>query len=251
MPRLWQDLRYGLRMLGKNPGFTSAAVITLALGVGATTAIFSVVYGVLLRPLPYQHPEQIVRLWEQNDEGVRMNFADPNFEDMREQNRSLQGMAEYNALLETVSGAKEPTRTMISYVSRDLLQVMGVQPVLGRAFAPEEQRFDASIVALVSYSYWKQNLGATQELSSVRLRVGGRATSIERDKLFAIVLTFTLASMGTLPKSLSPALGLGASGVATQGRVGVGLFNDGPAVRRLSPPGIVTALFYRPVRESA
>jgi len=178
MPRLWQDLRYGLRMLGKNPGFTSAAVITLALGVGATTAIFSVVYGVLLRPLPYQHPEQIVRLWEQNDEGVRMNFADPNFEDMREQNRSLQGMAEYNALLETVSGAKEPTRTMISYVSRDLLQVMGVQPVLGRAFAPEEQRFDASIVALVSYSYWKQNLGATQELSSVRLRVGGRATSI-------------------------------------------------------------------------
>ena len=178
MPRLWQDLRYGLRMLRKNPGFTSAAVITLALGVGATTAIFSVVYGVLLRPLPYQHPEQIVRLWEQNDEGVRMNFADPNFEDMREQNRSLQGMAEYNALLETVSGAKEPTRTMISYVSRDLLQVMGVQPVLGRAFAPEEQRFDASIVALVSYSYWKQNLGATQELSSVRLRVGGRATSI-------------------------------------------------------------------------
>ena len=178
MQRLWQDLRYGLRMLGKNPGFTSTAVITLALGVGATTAIFSVVYGVLLRPLPYQHPEQIMRLWEQSDTGVHLNFADPNFEDVREQNRSLQGMAEYNALLETVSGAKEPTRTMISYVSHDFFEVIGIQPVLGREFAPEEQRLDASVVALVSYSYWKQNLGATQELSSVRLRIGGRAASV-------------------------------------------------------------------------
>src|SRR5215469_621595 len=178
MQSLWQDLRYGLRMLGKNPGFTSTAVITLALGVGATTAIFSVVYGVLLRPLPYQHPEQIVRLWEQSDTGVHLNFADPNFADVREQNRSLQGMAEYNALLETVSGAKEPTRTMISYVSRDFFEVMGIEPVLGREFSPEEQRFDAWGVALVSYAYWKQNLGATQELSSVQLRIGGRAVSI-------------------------------------------------------------------------
>jgi ABC-type antimicrobial peptide transport system permease subunit len=178
MQRLWQDLRYGLRMLGKNPGFTSTAVITVALGVGATTAIFSVVYGVLLRPLPYQHPDQIVRLWEQSDTGVHLNFADPNFEDVREQNRSLEGMAEYNALLETVSGAKEPTRTMISYVSRDFFQVLGIQPLLGREFAPEEQRFDASLVALVSYPYWKQSLGATQELSSVRLRIGDRAASI-------------------------------------------------------------------------
>lgn len=131
MHRPAQDLRYGLRMLKKDPGFTATAVFTLALGVGATTAIFSLVYGVLLRPLPYRHSEQIVRLWEQDKEGVRMNFADPNFEDVRGQTHCLQGMAEYGAQLETVSGAGEPSRTMTAYVSRDFLSVMGVQPVLG------------------------------------------------------------------------------------------------------------------------
>src|ERR1700740_220190 len=110
MQKVSQDLRYGLRMLGKNPGFTATAVFTLALGVGATTAIFSVVYGVLLRPLPYRHGEQIVRLWEQNETGGRMNFADPNFDDVREQNHSLQGMAEYGGGVEGVSGDGETLR---------------------------------------------------------------------------------------------------------------------------------------------
>ena len=178
MQRLRQDLRYGLRMLGKSPGFAITAVITLAVGVGATTAIFSVVYGVLLRPLPYRNAQRIVRLWEQSDSGVHMNFADPNFGDVREQNRTFEGMAEYDELVETVSGANEPTRTKISYVSRDFFLAMEVQPVLGREFAPEEQRFDAPAVALVSHSYWKQVLGGTQDLSSVRLRIGGRAVSI-------------------------------------------------------------------------
>jgi putative ABC transport system permease protein len=178
MQKVSQDLRYGLRMLGKNPGFTATAVFTLALGVGATTAIFSVVYGVLLQPLPYRHAEQIVRLWEQNETGGRMNFADPNFDDVREQNHSLQGMAEYGGELETVSGASEPSRTMTSYVSHDFFQVMGVQPVLGREFAPEEQRPEAPTVALASYAYWKQTLGGNQELSSVWLKVGDKAASI-------------------------------------------------------------------------
>src|ERR1700736_4572269 len=99
---LWQDLRFAARMLRKNPGFTATAVLTLALGVGATTAIFSVVYGVLLRPLPYQNPEQIVRLWEQSDDGRRMAFADPNFEDVRTQSHSLGGIAEYNSSAQTI-----------------------------------------------------------------------------------------------------------------------------------------------------
>ena len=178
MQTLWQDLRYALRMLGKNPSFTIAAIFTLALGVGATTTIFSVVYGVLLRPLPYRNPEKILRVWELSDAGGRMHFTDPNFEDLRAQNRSLQGMAEYYAGFENVAGLGEASRTMTAHVSNDFFQVMGVQPILGRGFAPEEQRFGASTAALVSYAYWKQTLGSTQDLSSIHLKISNQPASV-------------------------------------------------------------------------
>jgi putative ABC transport system permease protein len=165
-------------MLAKNPGFTAVAVLTLALGVGATTSIFSVIYGVLLRPLPFPHPEQILQLWELNAQGVRTNFADPNFADLRSENRSLQGMAEYGGSLESVSGGNQPTRTMTTSVSRDFLQVLGVQPILGREFVSEEQRQDAAAVALVSYSYWKESLGATRDLSTIHLKVDARPVAV-------------------------------------------------------------------------
>ena len=175
---LLQDLHFAARMLRKSPGFTAIAVLTLALGIGATTAIFSVVYGVLLRPLPYLNADQIVQLWEQNEHGNHTNFADPNFEDVRAQNHSLQGLAEYGYGVETVSGGTEPSRTMTASVSRDFFSVMGVQPVIGRAFAPAEQQFGATAVALVSYAYWKQALGGPQDLSSFHFKVGNQPVSV-------------------------------------------------------------------------
>jgi len=168
---LAQDFRYASRMLRKAPSFTAVAVITLALGIGATTAIFSVVYGVLLRPLPYKNPQQIVRVWEQNDTGGRMRFADPNFDDLRAQNHSLTGMATFDDGLATITGHAEAGRVQSANVSHDFLDVMGVQPILGRSFAPDEQRANASPVALISYSYWKQNLGGTQDFASLHLKL--------------------------------------------------------------------------------
>jgi len=178
MSTLVQDLKYGLRMLARSPGFTAVTVLTLALGIGATTAIFSVVYGVLLRPLPYSQPERIVELREVNDQGGRMNFADPNFEDVRSENHSLQGVAEYGAGLESVAGASEPTRTMMASVSRDFFSLMRVQPVLGRGFAPEDQRFGAAPVALVSHAYWKQYLGGATDLAKIKLTIENHDCSV-------------------------------------------------------------------------
>ncbi len=172
------DLAFGFRMLRKSPAFTSASVLTLALGIGATTAVFSVVYGVLLRPLPYRNPQQLVRLWEQDATGVRMRFAEPNFDDLRDQNHSLAGLAQYELDLSTVTGHGAPTRIQTAVVSRDFFSVMGVEPILGRGFSPEEQHLDALLVTLVSHAYWTQTLGSIHDLSSVHLKIGNQPASV-------------------------------------------------------------------------
>jgi ABC-type antimicrobial peptide transport system permease subunit len=178
MERGWQDLRYALRMLLKNPGFAATSILTLALGIGASTAIFSVVYGVLLRPLPYRGAEQIVRLWEQSEPGGHMNFADPNFEDVRSESRSFESLAEFTVSMDTVASGNEPARMMVASVSRDFFEVMGAQPGFGRGFAPDEQRFQARGAALISDAYWRQALGQVRDLSSVHLQIVGAPYSV-------------------------------------------------------------------------
>jgi predicted permease len=178
MEQTLQDVRYGVRMLRKSPGFTAAAVVTLALGIGATTAIFSVVYGVLLRPLAYEAPDQLVRLWEKNDRGHNINFSDPNFEDLRSQNRSFQGLAEYSAWPEAVKGGSQPSREMAASVSLDFFPLMRVRPVRGRSFSRDDHHFGAAPVALVSYDYWRQYLGGASDLSSLQLTIENRVHSV-------------------------------------------------------------------------
>src|SRR5438046_8854122 len=128
------DCRYGLRQLRKNPGATAVMVFTLALAIGAATAIFSVVYGVLLRPLPYIDANRIMAVFEVSSEGRWAHLADPNFDDFRDQNRSFQAIAKYSDYVVSVSGASQPTRTRVAAVSPDFLKVFGVQPILGRDF---------------------------------------------------------------------------------------------------------------------
>jgi putative ABC transport system permease protein len=108
------DCGYGIRQLCKNPGFTVVAVLTLALGIGATTAIFSVIYGVLLRPLPYPDPNRIMAIFEVTSKGRPSRIADPNFDDFRDQSRSFQAIAKYSDDVASVSGGSQPTRTTIA-----------------------------------------------------------------------------------------------------------------------------------------
>jgi putative ABC transport system permease protein len=178
MHTLLQDLRYGVRMLRRNQGFTLIAVFTLALGISATTAIFSVVYGVLLRPLPYHRPQQLAQVWEKEKNGQSSSLADPNFQDLRTQNRSLQRLAEFHSDLASVSGGSEPKRLMVATVSSDFFPLMRVSPIRGRSFAPEDQRVGAAPVVLVSYSYWKQYLNVADDLSSLKLRVENQSASV-------------------------------------------------------------------------
>lgn len=173
MDHLLQDLRYALRKLGKAPGFTAVAVLTLGLGIGATTTLFSVVHGVLLRALPYPEPDRIVRVFEVGKNGNRpAQMSDPNFADLAQQNRSFEGLAQFQTMLVSVSGGHEPARVMAAQVSRDFFRVMGVQPLLGRTFHAEEQRVGAAPVALVSHGYWQRYLEGDPDLSGRALTYG-------------------------------------------------------------------------------
>jgi predicted permease len=178
METILQDLRYGLRLLRKSPGFTAVVVVTLALGIGASTAIFSVVYEVLLRPLPYEKPDQIVCLWEVNGSGHRVNFADPNFTDFHSQNHSLQGLAEYSAWPQSVSGGSEPARTTVATVSRDFFSLMRVAPVRGRGFAAEDAQLGAAPTALVGFNYWREYLHETSDLSAIKLIIANQVVTV-------------------------------------------------------------------------
>ena len=174
----WQDLRFAARILGKWPGFTTVAIISLALGIGASTSIFSVVDAVLLRPLPYPNPNQIVRIWEQAPDGHRMSLADPNFEDFRAQNYTLSGLALYNDGPESISGGSEAVRMNVAAVSSDFFTSLGVEPFRGRAFAADEQVFHGAPAMIVSYGYWQQFLGGRADLSHVRLTMDGTVYSV-------------------------------------------------------------------------
>jgi predicted permease len=160
MDNLRGDLRFVTRTLLRSPGFLLVSVLTLALGIGATTAIFTVVNGVLLRPLPYPHAERIVRLWEVGSKGGRMNASDPDFEDLRAGTRSFEALAQvadYGVV--SVTGAHEAVRAHAALVSKEFFRVMGVSPVRGRLFTADEQREGGAPAVVVSEAFWRGSLG--------------------------------------------------------------------------------------------
>jgi putative ABC transport system permease protein len=173
-----QDVRYAMRMLRKNPGFTAIAVFTLALGIGASTAIFSVVDAVLLSALPYAKPEKLVRVWEKSPDGRLMNLADPNLDDFVTQNDTFTDLAGYEYWLSSVAGGSEPVRVNVASVSRGFFKALGVEPFRGRAFAGDELQVYGAPAAIVSHSYWQRSLGGAADLSKIHLKMEGAVYSV-------------------------------------------------------------------------
>lgn len=171
MDTLFKDIRYGIRSLLNRSGFTTLAILTLAIGIGACTAIFSVVDGVLLRPLSYPDADRIVQLREINPKGNQIAFADPNFRDVRDRNHTLEAIAQYNGELATVTGGSEPVRALTYAVSGDFFRVLGTQPGVGRTFLPDESKPGGAPVAVVSYGFWQKLLGGRSDLSGTTLRL--------------------------------------------------------------------------------
>jgi predicted permease len=163
------DLIYALRMLRKNRGFAAAAVVTLALGIGANTAIFSVCYAVLFKPLPYAEPSRIVTLWERQRDGTLSDVAPANFVDWRDASRSFSGMAAVSASSFASSfilgGQSEASRLAGGDVSSSFFSVLGVRFMLGRNFLPEEDQPGGNRVAILSYPAWRDRFGADRNIA--------------------------------------------------------------------------------------
>jgi len=172
-----QDLKFAWRGIVRRPGWSALAVLTLGLGLGAVTAIFSVVYGVLLRPLPYPRPDRLVAVWEVMSGGRHARLADPNFEDFRAQNHTFSALAKHAEWTASVTGLQEPVRVDVAAVSRDFFTVLGVHPSIGRTLGAADAHPGAQPVAFLSHAFWRAHLaagGAAPDLSAIHLRVEGR-----------------------------------------------------------------------------
>jgi putative ABC transport system permease protein len=180
MTTIWQDVKYGARMLWKRPGFTAVAVLTLALGIGANTAIFSLVNAVLLRPLPFAEPERLVMIWE---DAARIGFpkntpAPANYVDWKTQTRSFEGMAALMTASYNLTGQGEPQKIAAHAVTADLFPLLGVRPARGRAFTPEEEKPGSDGVVILSHGLWRDSFGADPALVGRDILLNGEKRTV-------------------------------------------------------------------------
>src|SRR5918998_1400850 len=187
MRTLLQDIRYGLRVLLKKPGFTAVVLLTLALGIGANAALFSVVNGVLLNPLPFPQPEQLVSLHQSKQNFATGAIPYPNFQDWQKENQTFSAMAVSRGSSFALIGAGEAERVSGRRCSANIFTVLGVEPALGRNFAPGEDEPGADPVVIISAALWQRKFHAAPD-------VAGRSLTVD-DKSYTIV--------GVLPASFA------------------------------------------------
>ncbi len=178
MLTLWQDLKYGIRMLAKSPGFTAASILCLALGIGATTAIFSIVNAVLLRPLPYAHAERLVRLYSEFPTFKKFWVSAPEFLELRRDSKSWDSLEGWVNQGVNLAGSSEPIRVTASYVTGGLLPSLGVSPVLGRLLTPQDDAPTAPLTVQLSYGLWQRALGGDAGILGREVLLNGRKCTV-------------------------------------------------------------------------
>jgi predicted permease len=175
---LAQDLQYGLRSLRRVPGFTLIAVVTLALGIGANTALFSVVNGVLLNPLPFPQPDQLVALHESKPNFEHGSISYPNFLDWQRENRTFSSIAIFRGSAFSLTGVGDAQQVNGEFISSEFFRLLGVRPLAGRTLLPGEDRIGAAPVALLNESVWRRKFGARPDVLGKTLTLDGRAYTV-------------------------------------------------------------------------
>jgi putative ABC transport system permease protein len=174
-----QDIRFGARVLVKHKGFTAVAVLTLALGIGANTAIFSVVNELLLRPLPYREADRLVMLWEISPEGRRQNMTSrANFRAWREQSTSFEGMAAFSDQRLNLSGIGDPEEVAVQLSTPELFRVLGVEPILGRGMTEEDAQPGSPDVAVLSHGIWQRRFGGDPQVIGKQIMLNGAPCTV-------------------------------------------------------------------------
>jgi len=174
MINLGMDLRCSIRTLTGNPGFSVMTILMLALGIGACTAIFTVVNAVLLRPLPYPDSKSLVQLWELSDKGRVMRLPEANFLDWKAQSRSFDGMAVFGGGVQPIAGGTETLRARVTQVSQGFFDILRVPAMIGTTFRPDHLRADAVPAIVVSYGLWRRVLGGGADLAGKTLTLEGK-----------------------------------------------------------------------------
>jgi len=173
-----QDIQFALRVLRKSPGFTAIAILTLALGIGANSALFSVVNGVLLNPLPFQDPDRLVALYTKTPTGNQNSITYLNFLDWQKNNRSFSSLCAFRSDNFNLTGAGEPDRLHGHMISAEFFSTLGIQPVLGRTFRPEEDQPGAAPVAILGDALWKRRFGASRDILGKNITLNGKSYTV-------------------------------------------------------------------------
>lgn len=223
MTNFAQDVRYGLRVLRKNPGFTAVAVLTLALGIGANSALFSVVNGVLLNPLPFPNPHELVALYSRTGTFEKSSISYPNFLDWQKDNHSFAFLSAFRSDDFNMTGVGEPERLHAHMISAEFFPALGLEPLLGRNFRPEEDRAGAGPVAILGEGIWKRKFGSSPEVLGRSITLNG--------KIYTIVGVAPGRITGLSPSDVYVPIGQWTDPTFRDRRVGMGMNSIG----RLKP----------------